>query len=54
MKCFEKAATRCHTDSLSTVVGSCSWGKRVAVGTSSGFDLLWNKNEVNLLLRIPY
>ncbi|CAN8284790.1 unnamed protein product [Cochlearia groenlandica] len=47
-KCFEKAAEKCHTDSLSTVVGSCSWGKRVDVGTGSQFELLWNKKETGL------
>ncbi|ESQ52703.1 hypothetical protein EUTSA_v10016128mg [Eutrema salsugineum] len=47
-KCFEKAAEKCHTDSLSTVVGSCSWGKRVDVGTGSKFELLWNKKETGL------
>ncbi|CAA7028950.1 unnamed protein product [Microthlaspi erraticum] len=47
-KCFEKAAEKCHTDTLSTVVGSCSWGKRVDVGTGSQFELLWNKKETGL------
>ncbi|CAH8390631.1 unnamed protein product [Eruca vesicaria subsp. sativa] len=47
-KCFEKAAEKCHKDSLSTVVGSCSWGKRVDVGTGSKFELLWNKKETGL------
>ncbi|XP_013628528.1 PREDICTED: DNA-directed RNA polymerase V subunit 1 isoform X3 [Brassica oleracea var. oleracea] len=47
-KCFEKAAEKCHKDSLSTVVGSCSWGKRVDVGTGSQFELLWNKKETGL------
>ncbi|KAL1217826.1 DNA-directed RNA polymerase V subunit 1 [Cardamine amara subsp. amara] len=47
-KCFEKAAEKCHTDSLSTVVGSCSWGKRVDVGTGSHFELLWNQEETGL------
>ncbi|KAJ0262398.1 DNA-directed RNA polymerase V subunit 1 [Hirschfeldia incana] len=47
-KCFEKAAQKCHKDSLSTVVGSCSWGKRVDVGTGSQFELLWNKKETGL------
>ncbi|CAE6040230.1 unnamed protein product [Arabidopsis arenosa] len=47
-RCFEKAAEKCHTDSLSTVVGSCSWGKRVDVGTGSQFELLWNQKETGL------
>ncbi|CAH2058668.1 unnamed protein product [Thlaspi arvense] len=47
-RCFEKAAEKCHTDSLSTVVGACSWGKRVGVGTGSKFELLWNKKETGL------
>ncbi|KAL0720705.1 hypothetical protein Bca4012_035304 [Brassica carinata] len=47
-KCFEKAAEKCHKDSLSSVVGSCSWGKRVDVGTGSQFELLWNKKETGL------
>ncbi|KAE8714772.1 DNA-directed RNA polymerase V subunit 1 [Hibiscus syriacus] len=42
-KCFERAAEKCHDDSLSSIVASCSWGKRVAVGTGSRFDLLWNQ-----------
>lgn len=44
-KCFERAAEKCHTDSLSSVVGSCSWGKNVAVGTGSRFDVLWDTKE---------
>ncbi|KAH9698533.1 DNA-directed RNA polymerase V subunit 1 [Citrus sinensis] len=45
-KCFEKAAEKCHTDNLSSVVAACSWGKHVAVGTGSRFDLLWQtENE---------
>ncbi|XP_057729050.1 DNA-directed RNA polymerase V subunit 1 isoform X1 [Arachis stenosperma] len=46
-KCFERAAEKCHTDSLSSIVASCSWGKHVAVGTGSRFDILWNANEIN-------
>ncbi|KDO53584.1 hypothetical protein CISIN_1g0002912mg, partial [Citrus sinensis] len=45
-KCFEKAAEKRHTDNLSSVVAACSWGKHVAVGTGSRFDLLWQtENE---------
>ncbi|XP_010534197.1 PREDICTED: DNA-directed RNA polymerase V subunit 1 [Tarenaya hassleriana] len=47
-RCFEKAAEKCYKDPLSTVVGSCSWGNRVAVGTGSRFDLLWNQKEAYL------
>ncbi|KAL4367606.1 hypothetical protein GQ457_05G033360 [Hibiscus cannabinus] len=42
-KCFERAAEKCYDDSLSSIVASCSWGKRVSVGTGSRFDLLWNQ-----------
>ncbi|KAK7314176.1 hypothetical protein VNO77_39388 [Canavalia gladiata] len=45
-KCFERAAEKCHTDSLSSIVASCSWGKHVAVGTGSKFDVLWDANEI--------
>ncbi|KAF6174980.1 hypothetical protein GIB67_026468 [Kingdonia uniflora] len=47
-KCFEKAAEKCHMDSLSSTVASCSWGKHVAVGTGSRFELLWNTKEMGL------
>ncbi|XP_065868139.1 DNA-directed RNA polymerase V subunit 1 [Euphorbia lathyris] len=47
-RCFERAAEKCHTDSLSSVVASCSWGKHVAVGTGSRFDLLWDQKEANV------
>ncbi|KAJ4847214.1 hypothetical protein Tsubulata_008459 [Turnera subulata] len=47
-KCFEKAAEKCHVDALSSVVASCAWGKNVAVGTGSRFDLLWNAKQANL------
>ncbi|KAF5729322.1 DNA-directed RNA polymerase E subunit 1 putative isoform 1 [Tripterygium wilfordii] len=47
--CFERAAEKCHVDSLKSIVASCSWGKHVAVGTGSRFDILWNtrKDEAN-------
>ncbi|XP_028798960.1 DNA-directed RNA polymerase V subunit 1 [Neltuma alba] len=45
-KCFERAAEKCHTDALSSIVASCSWGKRVAVGTGSRFEVLWDAKEV--------
>ncbi|XP_052621483.1 DNA-directed RNA polymerase V subunit 1 [Lactuca sativa] len=47
-RCFEKAAEKCHSDSLSSIVAACSWGKPVAVGTGSRFDILWDTREVEL------
>ncbi|KAJ9190567.1 hypothetical protein P3X46_001754 [Hevea brasiliensis] len=47
-KCFERAAEKCHVDTLSSIVASCSWGKCVAVGTGSRFDLLWDQKEACL------
>jgi hypothetical protein len=47
MKCFEKAAEKCHSDSLGCVVSSCSWGKHAALGTGSSFEILWNENQVS-------
>lgn len=47
-KCFEKAAEKCHTDSLSSIVASCAWGKHVTVGTGSHFDVLWDTKEACL------
>ncbi|KAL5213175.1 hypothetical protein ABZP36_024022 [Zizania latifolia] len=46
MKCFEKAAEKCHSDSLGCVVSSCSWGKHAAVGTGSSFQILWNESQL--------
>ncbi|GAB2235793.1 hypothetical protein Drorol1_Dr00026234 [Drosera rotundifolia] len=48
-KCFERAAEKCHTDSLKSIVASCSWGKRVAVGTGAKFDVLWDTRETSKL-----
>ncbi|XP_042474124.1 DNA-directed RNA polymerase V subunit 1-like [Zingiber officinale] len=45
MKCFETAAEKCQTDSLTSVVSSCSWGKKVAIGTGAPFQILWDKNQ---------
>ncbi|CAJ1978050.1 unnamed protein product [Sphenostylis stenocarpa] len=45
-KCFERAAEKCHTDSLSSIVASCSWGKPVAVGTGSKFDVVWDADKI--------
>ncbi|KAF2322513.1 hypothetical protein GH714_017381, partial [Hevea brasiliensis] len=47
-KMFERAAEKCHVDTLSSIVASCSWGKCVAVGTGSRFDLLWDQKEACL------
>ncbi|XWS08294.1 hypothetical protein CRYUN_Cryun41cG0067200 [Craigia yunnanensis] len=44
-RCFERAAEKCYDDSLSSIVASCSWGKHVAVGTGSRFDVLWDRKE---------
>ncbi|KAK9131570.1 hypothetical protein Sjap_012057 [Stephania japonica] len=45
-KCFERAAEKCHVDSLSSIVASCSWGKHVAVGTGTRFELCFNRKEI--------
>ncbi|EXB62675.1 DNA-directed RNA polymerase E subunit 1 [Morus notabilis] len=45
-RCFERAAEKCHVDSLTSIVASCSWGKHVAVGTGSRFDILWDTRKV--------
>ncbi|KAL0397635.1 UNVERIFIED_CONTAM: DNA-directed RNA polymerase V subunit [Sesamum calycinum] len=34
-KCFERAAEKCHVDNLSSIVGSCAWGKHVSVAELS-------------------
>ncbi|XP_021752923.1 DNA-directed RNA polymerase V subunit 1-like [Chenopodium quinoa] len=47
-KCFERASEKCHVDTLASIVGSCSWGKRVAIGTGAKFDLLWDTKEIEL------
>ncbi|KAL5698611.1 DNA-directed RNA polymerase [Ranunculus cassubicifolius] len=46
-KCFERAAEKCHTDTLSGIVASSAWGKQVAVGSGTRFEILWNKQEVS-------
>ncbi|CAN6469964.1 unnamed protein product [Victoria cruziana] len=46
MKCFKKAAERCHSDSLSSVVASCSWGKRAALGTGASFEITWTDDQM--------
>lgn len=45
-RCFERAAEKCHMDTLDSIVATCSWGKHVAVGTGSRFDILWDTREV--------
>ncbi|CAI9112935.1 OLC1v1013446C1 [Oldenlandia corymbosa var. corymbosa] len=47
-RCFERAAEKQHVDSLSSVVASCAWGKQVAVGTGSAFDLILDTRKVEL------
>lgn len=46
MKCFERAADKCHTDSLASIVSSCSWGKHVALGTGTRFQIMWDKKQM--------
>ncbi|KAH9605060.1 hypothetical protein KSS87_011933 [Heliosperma pusillum] len=45
-KCFERASEKRHVDSLAGIVASCSWGKRVAVGTGTKFEILWDTKEI--------
>ena len=45
-RCFERATEKCYDDFLSSIVASCSWGKHVAVGIGSWFDVLWDRKEV--------
>ncbi|EPS67715.1 hypothetical protein M569_07058, partial [Genlisea aurea] len=47
-KCFERAAEKCHVDKLTSVVGSCAWGKHVSVGTGSPFEILWDTRKTDL------
>lgn len=47
-KCFERASEKCHVDTLASIVGSCSWGKRVAIGTGAKFDILWDTKEIEM------
>ncbi|KAI0494605.1 hypothetical protein KFK09_024746 [Dendrobium nobile] len=46
IKCFERAAQKCHTDTLTSIVSSCLWGKHVAVGTGSCFKVFWDRQQV--------
>ncbi|XP_074284698.1 DNA-directed RNA polymerase V subunit 1 [Silene latifolia] len=47
-KCFERASEKRHVDSLAGIVASCSWGKRVAVGTGTKFEILWDTKEIEM------
>ena len=51
-RCFERAVQKCHDDSLLGIVASCSWGKHVAVGIGSRFDVLWDRKEVGDLMEV--
>ncbi|CAN6459218.1 unnamed protein product [Victoria cruziana] len=46
MKCIKKAAERCHSDFLSSIVASYSWGKRVALGTGASFEITWTDDQM--------
>ncbi|KAK1308959.1 DNA-directed RNA polymerase E subunit 1 [Acorus calamus] len=46
MKCFERAAEKCHVDSLSSAVASCSWGKHVSIGTGASFQIMWSQKQM--------
>ena len=45
-RCFERTVEKCYDDSLSSIVESYFWGKHVAIGTGSQFDVLWDQKEV--------
>ena len=45
-KCFERATKKCYDDFLSSIVESCFWGKHVAIGIGSQFDILWDRKKV--------
>ena len=47
-RCFGKAVEKCHDNSLSSIVASCSWDKHVAIGTRSQLDSLWDQKETGL------
>ncbi|KAK1281331.1 DNA-directed RNA polymerase E subunit 1 [Acorus gramineus] len=46
MKCFDRAAEKCHVDSLSSAVASCSWGKHVSIGTGASFQIMWSQKQM--------
>ncbi|KAJ3708734.1 hypothetical protein LUZ61_012439 [Rhynchospora tenuis] len=47
LKCFNRAAEKCCSDTLDSAVSSCSWGKHVALGTGSAFQILWDKKQMS-------
>ncbi|KAJ1698283.1 hypothetical protein LUZ63_006795 [Rhynchospora breviuscula] len=47
LKCFDRAAEKCYSDTLDSAVSSCSWGKHVALGTGSAFQILWDKKQMS-------
>ncbi|XP_057807867.1 DNA-directed RNA polymerase V subunit 1 [Salvia miltiorrhiza] len=49
-KCFERAAEKCNVDNLSSIVGSCAWGKHVSVGTGSPFEIVWGTKNSELMV----
>ena len=38
-RCFERAVKKCFDDFFSSIVASCSWGKRMDVGIGSRSDV---------------
>ena len=45
-RCFERAAEKCYDDFLSSKIASYPWGKYMAVGIGSWFDILWDRKKV--------
>ncbi|KAF8702735.1 hypothetical protein HU200_032563 [Digitaria exilis] len=41
MQCFRKSAEKIDSDQLASVVSTCSWGNRAAIGTGSAFEIHW-------------
>ncbi|CAN6268260.1 unnamed protein product [Urochloa humidicola] len=41
MQCFRKSAEKVDSDQLASVVSTCSWGIRAAIGTGSAFEIYW-------------
>lgn len=47
MQCFRKSAEKIDSDQLASVVSTCSWGNRAAIGTGSAFEIHWkDENQV--------
>ncbi|TVU36980.1 hypothetical protein EJB05_18942, partial [Eragrostis curvula] len=42
MQCFQKSAEKGYIDQLDSVVSTSSWGNQAAIGTGSGFEILWD------------